>query len=272
MSYNNYDNEREDRYIALLRSHRFYKWLSIISTILTLIALLNYCVLPSKYRYHYHGYNIKHNPITNSFKNNEPKISAYQIMIPSNYCELNKPTTLRQLSNRWHVSINDIQELNPWLQQTAPSTPIKPSQPIDVPQTNNPAQPPGTGEMNSFESQVLMLTNKERSNVGLKPLSGNDATLNKSARLKSQDMADKNYFDHNSPTYGSPFDMMKHFGITYNAAAENIAKGQRTPEEVVNAWMNSSGHRANLLNAQFTHIGVGYVSKGNVWTQQFISK
>ena len=66
--------------------------------------------------------------------------------------------------------------------------------------------------------------------------------------------------------------MMKNFGISYKSAAENIAKGQKTPAAVVNAWMNSSGHRKNILNAGFTHIGVGYADGGNYWTQMFISK
>ena len=83
-------------------------------------------------------------------------------------------------------------------------------------------------------------------------------------------MRDKGYFSHTSPTYGSPFDMMKSFGITYRAAGENIAYGYRTPQAVVNGWMNSSGHRANILNARFTQIGVGYVAAGNYWTQMFI--
>lgn len=85
-------------------------------------------------------------------------------------------------------------------------------------------------------------------------------------------MKDKNYFDHQSPTYGSPFDMMKSFGISYKTAGENIAQGQKTPEEVVKAWMNSQGHRENIMNPSFTHIGVGYVESGNYWTQQFIGK
>ena len=91
-------------------------------------------------------------------------------------------------------------------------------------------------------------------------------------RKKSQDMHDKNYFSHTSPTYGSPFEMMKQFGIQYRTAGENIAKGQRSAQEVVNAWMNSAGHRANILNKNFTHIGVGYVADGNYWTQMFIGK
>lgn len=78
--------------------------------------------------------------------------------------------------------------------------------------------------------KVVELTNVERSKAGLKPFKVNNE-LSKVARIKSQDMTDKNYFDHNSPTYGSPFDMMKHFGISYSYAAENIAKGQKTPED-----------------------------------------
>jgi uncharacterized protein YkwD len=69
--------------------------------------------------------------------------------------------------------------------------------------------------------------------------------------------------------------MMKNFGISYQAAAENIAAGQTTPQEVVQAWMNSPGHRANILNGNYTYIGVGYAKGGSqrhYWTQMFISK
>jgi uncharacterized YkwD family protein len=92
------------------------------------------------------------------------------------------------------------------------------------------------------------------------------------AQKKSVDMAQNNYFSHTSPTYGSPFDMMRDFGVTYRTAGENIAQGQRTPQEVVNAWMNSAGHRQNILSTNFTHIGVGYEKSGNHWTQMFIGK
>ncbi|WP_077624320.1 CAP domain-containing protein [Sediminibacillus massiliensis] len=126
-------------------------------------------------------------------------------------------------------------------------------------------------QLNQFEQEVVELTNEERAKNGLSPLKI-DNELSKVAREKSSDMAENGYFSHNSPTYGSPFDMMKQFGISYNTAGENIAKGQRSPEEVVEAWMNSEGHRKNILNADFTHIGVGYVEQGNVWTQQFIGK
>ncbi|GAB3042673.1 CAP domain-containing protein [Virgibacillus ainsalahensis] len=126
-------------------------------------------------------------------------------------------------------------------------------------------------ELNQFEQEVVELTNEERAKQGLSPLQI-DTELSEVAREKSRDMAGSNYFAHNSPNYGSPFDMMQSFGIDYRTAGENIAKGQRTPAEVVDAWMNSEGHRANILNGDYTHIGVGYVEQGNHWTQQFIGK
>lgn len=124
------------------------------------------------------------------------------------------------------------------------------------------------------EKQVIELTNQQRVNNGLKPLEYN-WELCRIARIKSQDMIDKNYFSHTSPTYGSPFDMIRSFGLTYRSAGENIAKGQRTPQAVVTGWMNSSGHRANILNSGYTQIGVGYATDSSgtpYWTQMFISK
>nr|WP_062110372.1 CAP domain-containing protein [Bacillus niameyensis] len=126
-------------------------------------------------------------------------------------------------------------------------------------------------QLSQFEQQVVDLTNQERAKNGLAALKV-DVTLSKMAREKSKDMSSNNYFSHTSPTYGSPFDMMKQWGISYKAAGENIAMGQRTPQEVVNAWMNSEGHRANILSNKYTHIGVGYVENGNYWTQEFIGK
>lgn len=117
---------------------------------------------------------------------------------------------------------------------------------------------------------IQRLVNSQRAANGLKPLSL-DSSLNYAANLKAQDMADKNYFDHTSPTYGTPFQMLQRLGISYRAAGENIAKGQKTPEAVMNAWMNSSGHRANILNSSYGKLGVGYVVKNGVtyWVQIF---
>ncbi len=126
-------------------------------------------------------------------------------------------------------------------------------------------------QVSSVIQQVVDLTNAERAKEGLAPLKI-DSALTKSAQLKSQDMKDNNYFSHTSPTYGSPFDQMKSLGINYKSAAENIAMGQRSAEEVVQGWMNSAGHRANIMNGSYTHIGVGLSDSGYYWTQQFISK
>ncbi|MED3066141.1 CAP domain-containing protein [Bacillus thuringiensis] len=159
----------------------------------------------------------------------------------------------------------------------------KPAEEVQKPEAQKPAENNNTQKpaeqkpaeeaksLSEFEQRVVELTNAERTKQGL-PALKIDTELSKVARIKSEDMQKNNYFDHNSPTYGSPFDMMKKFGISYTSAGENIAQGQRTPEEVVQAWMNSAGHRANILNNGFTHIGVGYVESGNYWTQQFITK
>ena len=120
-----------------------------------------------------------------------------------------------------------------------------------------------------YEAEVVSLTNRERAKVGLPALS-EDWELSRVARYKSQDMHDRHYFSHTSPTYGSPFEMMRAFGLSYRSAGENIAMGYRTPAAVVEGWMNSEGHRANILNASFTRIGVGYVTDGHYWTQMFI--
>ncbi len=167
-------------------------------------------------------------------------------------------------------------------QPKAPAKEVTPEQPKateTTTQSNNaqatkqPSAPvtSNSSSVDAIEAAVVELTNVERTKAGLQPLK-TDAPLMASARTKSQDMKDKNYFSHTSPTYGSPFDQMKSLGISYKSAGENIAKGQRTAEEVVTAWMNSEGHRANILNPDYTHIGVGYVKDGNIWTQQFIKK
>lgn len=119
--------------------------------------------------------------------------------------------------------------------------------------------------------EVLELVNQERSKQGLKALTLSDDLTNV-ATVKAKDMRDNGYFDHTSPTYGSPFEMMQSFGIQYQSAGENIAAGQKTAQEVMNSWMNSSGHRANILNADYEQLGVGYVEGGNYqtyWVQMF---
>ncbi|MEW9501819.1 CAP domain-containing protein [Jeotgalibacillus marinus] len=125
--------------------------------------------------------------------------------------------------------------------------------------------------VSSFEQQVVELTNVERNKEGLDALQL-DTQLSNVAKDKSKDMQQNQYFDHTSPTYGSPFDMMKAYGVNYRSAGENIAMGQRSPEEVVQAWMNSEGHRKNIMSSSYTHIGIGHIEEGNYWTQMFIEK
>lgn len=125
-------------------------------------------------------------------------------------------------------------------------------------------------DASSIQSEVLRLVNIERSKEGLSSLKLSNE-LSSVATKKSQDMADNNYFSHTSPTYGSPFDMMKQFGINYTSAGENIAQGYNSAEAVMNGWMNSPGHKANILSSNFGTLGVGYVNKGGTtyWTQMF---
>lgn len=123
----------------------------------------------------------------------------------------------------------------------------------------------------NYEQKVVELVNIERQKNGLSALALNSSISNV-ARSKSKDMASNNYFAHQSPTYGSAGDMLKQFGISWSAWGENIASGQRTPEAVVTAWMNSEGHRANILSSNFSKIGVGYATNSNgtpYWTQMF---
>ncbi len=122
-----------------------------------------------------------------------------------------------------------------------------------------------------YLERIVELTNQERELDGLPPLEV-DTSLEEVARAKAKDMQEQNYFSHTSPTYGSPFDMLKEFGVSYTKASENIAKGQTTPSVVIDAWMKSDGHRRNIMDPEMTHIGVGYDTNGDYWTQVFIRK
>lgn len=171
-----------------------------------------------------------------------------------------KGESMWKIAVKYQVGLSEIISANPQVSNPAL---IYPNQVLNIPLMDE--------SITSFEQQVIDLTNEKRASRGLKPLTAN-WELSRVARYKSQDMVNNKYFSHTSPTYGSPFNMIKNFGIKYRSAGENIAYGQRTPEQVVNSWWNSAGHRANMLNANYTDIGVGYVSNGNYWTQMFIQK
>lgn len=166
--------------------------------------------------------------------------------------------TMWKIASKYEVGTQEVIDANTQIQN--PDL-IYPGDKLNVPQLSS--------SVLSVERQVITLVNEIRAQNGLSPLSEN-WQLSRVARYKSQDMADRNYFSHTSPTYGSPFQMMQQFGITYRTAGENIANGYSTAQAVVNAWMNSPGHRANILNASYTQIGVGYVADGHHWTQMFI--
>ncbi len=139
--------------------------------------------------------------------------------------------------------------------------------------TNNTNQSNNVSGLSVDEQEVFNLINKQRTNNGLQALKI-DSEVQKVARIKAQDMVDNNYFSHTSPTYGSPFDMLKSFKISYNTAGENIA-GNSSNSAAVTAWMNSSGHKANILNSSFNYTGIGVVKSskyGKMYVQMFIGK
>ena len=130
-----------------------------------------------------------------------------------------------------------------------------------------------TSQLTVDEQEVFELINAKRVANGLPALKIDDELQNV-ARIKAKDMVNNNYFSHTSPTYGSPFDMIKSFGISYKTAGENIA-GNSSNSAAVNAWMNSEGHRANILNSSFNYTGIGVVSSlkyGKIYVQMFMGR
>jgi len=168
--------------------------------------------------------------------------------------------TLWKIAVKYQVGLSEIIQQNPQIKNPAL---IYPGQKITIPNID---------DVKALEDEVIKLVNAERAKNGLGALKAN-WQLSRVARYKSQDMVNKGYFSHTSPTYGSPFNMMESFGLKFSAAGENIAYGPRTPQEVMNAWMNSPGHRSNILNPSYTEIGVGLAKTKNgvsYWTQMFI--
>ena len=138
---------------------------------------------------------------------------------------------------------------------------------------NNTSTSTNNQSLTADEQETFNLINKQRQENGL-PALKIDWEVQKVARIKAQDMVNNNYFSHTSPTYGSPFDMLKSFGVNYKSAGENIA-GNSSNSSAVEAWMNSSGHRANILNSSFNYTGLGIVNGskyGKIYVQMFIGK
>ena len=166
--------------------------------------------------------------------------------------------TMWKLAVKYQVGTSEIIDANPQVEN--PDL-IYPGDVLTIPET--------ASSVRAYEQEVVRLVNAERAKYGLSALT-EDWELSRVARYKSQDMHDNRYFAHSSPTYGTPFQMIRAFGLSYRAAGENIAMGYPTPAAVVAGWMNSEGHRANILSGSYTRIGVGYVADGHYWTQQFI--
>ena len=125
---------------------------------------------------------------------------------------------------------------------------------------------PSTGNWGAFEKEVITLTNAERAKAGL-PALRSHPELNAAADAHAEDMAKNHYFSHTSLNKDLPWDRAEKFGYDSTGFAENIARGQQTPEQVVDDWMNSSGHRANIMNGSYADIGVGY--DHGYWVQDF---
>lgn len=195
------------------------------------------------------------------------------------HCDTQQGDSIWRIAKRYKIPFRELLELNKHFPD--PDL-IHPQDKINFPEgehgqhTDQDNTQQGTDTAEPVEAtqqaqEVLKIVNQERSKVGLKALTLS-AELTDVATVKAQDMADNGYFDHTSPNYGSPFEMMRHFGIQYRSAGENIAAGQKTAQEVMNSWMNSSGHRANILNSDYEQIGIGYVTGGQYgtyWVQMF---
>jgi len=198
------------------------------------------------------------------------------------HCTVQKGDSMFKIAERYNILFKDILKHN---KHYSNQDLIHPNDKIEFPDhdsggqqseesSNNDNIATGraetTGATESTQARdILNLVNQERKKQGLNPLVLSDK-LTSIANTKAQDMANKHYFSHNSPTYGSPFEMLQHFGVNYTSAGENIAAGQKTAREVMDAWLNSSGHRANILNANYTQLGVGYEQSGSHWVQLFI--
>ncbi len=195
----------------------------------------------------------------------------------STYCTVRSNVKIYQSSNYstyYSTKYNSTSQGN-YYRIIIPQQPSAPVPEPKPPVANNPPSPSPapSGNLTAAEQKMVNLVNQERSKAGLQQLRV-DMSLVELARKKSQDMIDRNYFGHNSPTYGSPFDMMREAGIRYSTAGENLA-GAATVEAAHANLMASSGHRANILNPRFNYLGVGIVSGGpygNMFTQLFVGR
>jgi uncharacterized YkwD family protein len=226
---------------------------------ITLSELLNANPNLTNYNYIYPGQTIY---IPSMTVNDEPITAGNYIIKVGD--------TLYSIARKNNITLGELLEANPSL---SASGYIYPGQNIYIPSgSNNKEQGSQNKADNALVNEVIRLVNSERSKIGVSALKKNKQ-LDEIAQMKSQDFINNNYLSHTSPIYGSPFEMMQNQGVKFTSAAENIASGQSTPAQVMNSWMNSSGHRANILNQNYNQIGVGIAEDKNgkrYWTQLFI--
>lgn len=159
--------------------------------------------------------------------------------------------------------------------QTSTSRPTQITQPLPgaqqlpQPTVSNPAPTAVDGNIGSIRQQILDLVNAERQKAGLQPVV-RESRLETAAQSHAQDMASRNYFEHNTPEGQTPTQQMQNAGYPLTgrwSTGQNIARGQTSAQQVMQDWMNSPGHRQNILNPAFQELGVGYVN--NYWVQDF---
>ena len=168
-------------------------------------------------------------------------------------CTVQRHAYIRICGDWWEIPLQPGEELpaQPPEEETPPAEEAPPQEEPDAPEES--------GGVQEAAEAVASLVNAARQDAGLSELEL-DADLCAAAQARAQEIAQS--FSHTRPDGSSCFTILEEFGVSYRAAGENIAMGQRTPEEVMDGWMNSSGHRANILNGTFTSIGVGYYVDG----------
>ena len=168
-------------------------------------------------------------------------------------CTVQRHAYIRICGDWWEIPLRPGEELpaQPPEEETPPAEEAPPQEEPDAPEES--------GGVQEAAEAVASLVNAARQDAGLSELEL-DVDLCAAAQARAQEIAQS--FSHTRPDGSSCFTILEEFGVSYRAAGENIAMGQRTPEEVMDGWMNSSGHRANILNGTFTSIGVGYYVDG----------
>lgn len=176
-------------------------------------------------------------------------------------CTVQRHAYIRICGDWWEIPLQPGEELpaQPPEEETPPAEEAPPQKTPPAQEEPDEDAPEESGGVQEAAEAVASLVNAARRDAGLSELEL-DADLCAAAQARAQEIAQS--FSHTRPDGSSCFTILEEFGISYRAAGENIAMGQRTPEEVMDGWMNSSGHRANILNGTFTSIGVGYYVDG----------